>query len=343
MAGNAHLGERRDQVVPPPVVLGHHSRHRLVAALQRLRRGLLARGRRAHDRVLVQLHHVFGNLRRRARVADAEARHGPRLRHAVQEDRPLLHAGNRHEADMLRIVGQFRIDFVRQQQQVVLLAEIGDVLDVLLREHRARRVARKIQHQHARLRRHRLFEHGAREAELVLAPRFHAHGHAAGHDDGRPVAHEARLVVNHLVAGIEHRAQGDVDGLAHAHRHQRLLVPVVFRAELPRHVAADRLAQRRIAAVRRVVRRPALQRKDRRLAHGPRRVEIRLAHAERDHVLAGRDNVEKLADARKRQRLHVRRHSALATHRLLPSSANYGLTCRRSSAFSPSISTPSCL
>ncbi len=196
----------------------------------------------------------------------------------------------------------------------MLHAEVGDVLDVLFQENRAGRIAREVEHQHTRLRRDGLLQHGAREAELIFGTRLDADRHAAGHQDGRSVAHEAGLVVDHFVAGIGDRAQSDVDGLADAHRHENLRLRIVFRAELARDIAADGLAQAGIAPVRRVVRLATLQGGHGLVAHRLRRVEVRLTHAQRNHVLARGDDVEKLADARKRQRLHVRRHSAFAVH-----------------------------
>ena len=52
-------------------------------------------------------------------------------------------------------------------------------------------------------------------------------------------------------------------------------------------------------------------------------------------------NVKKLADAGKRQIPHTFGHSAFAIHAEVPGA--YGLTGRRLSVRSPSMSTPSCL
>ena len=39
--------------------------------------------------------------------------------------------GQRRDADVLAVVGQLGVDLVRDDQQVVLLRELGDLLDVL--------------------------------------------------------------------------------------------------------------------------------------------------------------------------------------------------------------------
>src|SRR5689334_6586692 len=54
------------------------------------------------------------------------------------------------------------------------------------------------------------------ERKLIFLGRHHRHRDAVRHDDARAIGNVARLVINHLVAGIEQRAESNVDGLRNA-------------------------------------------------------------------------------------------------------------------------------
>ena len=153
-----------------------------------------------------------------------------------------------------------------------------------------------------------------REAEVVLDARLHADGHAVGHADRRRVRDEARLVVEDFVPRLGDGADGEVNRLGDADRHEDFPLPVILRAEAAGDIGGDGLAQLGRAEVRGVVRRAVLKRRHGRARDVPRRVEVRLAHAERDDVLALRDDVEELADPRLRQRGDVPCDEALSGH-----------------------------
>ena len=119
--------------------------------------------------------------------------------------------------------------------------------------------------------------------------------------DRRRIAHEARLVIQHLVARRAEGADRKVDRLGNADRHQDLLRPVERRGEAAVEIAADRLAERGRAEVGRVVRAAVLKAGHRRPRNVPGRIEVRLAHAEGYDVLGLGDNVEELANSALRQ------------------------------------------
>ncbi len=63
----------------------------------------------------------------------------------MQENGALLHAGQRGDADMPPVIGQLRVDFVGNDQEVVFDGERGDVLDIFTLENGAGRIVGKIQ------------------------------------------------------------------------------------------------------------------------------------------------------------------------------------------------------
>ena len=116
------------------------------------------------------------------------------------------------------------------------------------------------------------------------------------HHAGR-VADIAGLVVNDLIARVEHRAQGQVERLAHPHGHQHLGLGIVADTEMLLHVAGDALAQFQQTQVGSVLGATAFQSVNRRLTNVPRRGEVRLTHAQRNHARGVLDEFEEVADA----------------------------------------------
>ena len=195
------------------------------------------------------------------------------------------------------VVAQLAVDLIGQHDQVVLDAELGDAFEILLRRDRAGRVGREIEHQHAALRRDRGGEFLRFQREAVLLAGLDRHRLAVGHDDARTVGNVAGLVVDHLFARIEQRAQREIDRLGHADGDEHLGRRVVRNVEEPADVARDRLAQRKQAEVRGVGRLAFFQRVDGGLADVPRGDEVRLADAQRDHAFAALHEFEEITDA----------------------------------------------
>ena len=204
------------------------------------------------------------------------------------------------------VVGEFAVNFVREHHKVVFDADARDFLQLLARLRGAGRVAGKIHHQHLRAGRDFFCEFPGGHAEIIRCVRGHGHRDAVCEHDARIVADVARLVVEHFVAGVQQCAQCEVNCLADAYGDDDFRGRIVADAEMFADILRDALAQLGQAEVARVAGVPALQRIDGRLADAPRCVEVRLADAERDHVLHGLDDFKKVADARARNAPDVR-------------------------------------
>ena len=85
-----HPVERSHEKVAAALVLRPHSRDIAVAVVHGFDARRLAERRRAHDAVLVNLHHRADKRRRPAGVAETEARHGPALGKSVQQNQIVL-------------------------------------------------------------------------------------------------------------------------------------------------------------------------------------------------------------------------------------------------------------
>ena len=298
---------------------------------ERLDGGHLRRDRRAEHRVLVNLRHGRDERGRAERIADAPARHGVRFREAVEEQRALLHARERRERDVrLAAVREVAVNFIRDDDEVVLLRKLRDGEEILARHDRARRVVRVADEQHFRLFRQMLLELGGSDAKFVLELRRHRDGHAACEDRAGLVRDVARLGDQHFVTRREQRAHREVECFADTDCHEHVGLGIVVRIIAVGIVLADFFAELERAAVRRVRRVALLEAVDAALTDRPRRDEIRLADAERDDVFHLRCDVEEFADAGRRDGLHGRGEAALKIHRRLHQGVTTSLRSRSS-------------
>ena len=232
----------------------------------------------------------------------------------MQENRAVLHPRQTHNARVLRVVSQLRVNLVRDDDEITLASERGDVFQVRPTHDCTGRVVGKIQHQQLRLRRAFRLKHRARQAETILGFRLHCERHAAGEKNRRAIRDVARLVIQHFLAGVDERTQREIQRLADADGDEHFVVGVVFRAEILGDVFGQRPAQFDVAEVAGVMRRATFKREDGGLADVPGRVEVGLANAQTDHVLHGRDDVEEIADARARDVAHGRVDAVTERH-----------------------------
>ena len=267
-----------------------HLLHRLRAVAQRFQRRFLRHRRRAHDRILVNLHHRVDDLPRPAGVTH-------RLRKTVQENRPLPHSRQRRDRNMFAFIQQFGVDFVGQYDQVVFNRNLGDLFQIFAGHHRAGRIAREIQQQRPAFRRDLTKQNLRIECKTVLRISFDHHGHAVRHADFSRIRHKTRLSVNHFIARIHQCAHRDIQRLADADGDDALVFRIVFDVVILLHIAADFPAQRRSAEVGGIAGMPFFQRKNSGFPDGPRRGEIGFPDAETDHVVHRIDQIEKAADA----------------------------------------------
>ncbi|MNP66685.1 hypothetical protein D3C76_1624230 [compost metagenome] len=76
-----------------------------------------------------------------ASVAHPPTGHRERLGESIDENRPVLHSRNRSEADVLLPIGEFRINLVRNHDQIMFLDDLRNRQPVLVRHDAARRIA----------------------------------------------------------------------------------------------------------------------------------------------------------------------------------------------------------
>ena len=145
-------------------------------------------------------------------------------------------------------------------------------------------------------------DHRRGDAEVGRGRRGDGHRRPAGELDARRVGDEAGLVVDHLVADVQRRAEGGVHALGGAHRDDELRARVVAHAVALQQVLRDELAQLDHPAVGGVVRLPGLEAGDGGAGDRLRRREVRLADGEADDVLHLGQHVEEAANARRRHR-----------------------------------------
>ena len=242
------------------------------------------------------------DLGRGAGEAHAPARHGERLAEPAEEHGALLHPGERGDRRVPAAVGELGVNFVGDDEKIVLFDERDDGFELLLRHDAARGVVGIGEDDRLGAGGDRLFERFGREDEAVLRAAADGHGRAAAQlHDGR-VRDVGRVGDQDLIADVAHRAEGKIDALARPHRDDDVLGGIFHRKALFQ-VPRDEGAQLLKPAVARVLREAALQRADARRTHLPRGDEVGLADAEGDGVGHMLDDVEIFADAAGLQRL----------------------------------------
>ena len=113
-------------------------------------------------------------------------------------------------------VGELGINFIRDDEKVVLATDHRDFLQLRRRHDGPGRVGREIHEQHLGLGRDRRPEGLGAQLELILFLGANRHGMAMRECNARAVGNIARLVIKHFVAGVEHRPQGEIERLGDA-------------------------------------------------------------------------------------------------------------------------------
>jgi len=291
-------------------VLLPHLLHAALAALQGLDGCLLGHGGSAHDRVLMDLHHGFDDVVRAAGKADAPAGHGESLGKSMQKKRALLHAGKGGDGMMRQIVvGELAVDFVGEDDQIVLHGKGGDLCQLIGGHDSPGGVGRETEHQDARAGRDGLFQVGGAEHKFILGAGRDRDRLASGQRDARAVGDITWLVVEHLVARIEQGAQGEIDSLGDAHGDDDFVMGVVGDGEILLHILGNRAAQAWIAEIGGVAGAALFQGIDGGLADMPRRDKVGLTDTEGDDPLHRLDDFKKVADSRTGNVAHMRRNA----------------------------------
>ena len=236
----------------------------------------------------LNLGHAGDHLARAAGEADTPARHRIGLGDPVDGDRPLvepgLDLGHRMEAEI--VVDEVLVNVVGEDAHMRVIDEhVRDGGHLVPRVGRARGVARRVEHEPPGAGRDRGGERLRPELEPVGRTRRHDHGHAFGQHHHVGVGDPIGRRHDDLVAGIEARHQRVEEDVLGTGAHADLIRRVV-EAVLARELARDCLLQRRQAIDAGVLGLAGLDGFDAGRLDVLRRVEIGLAGAEADHVLA---------------------------------------------------------
>lgn len=128
---------------------------------------------------------------------------------------------------MVALVREIGVDLVGEHSQIVFAGEGGDRFEIALAHRRARRVVRIAEDERLGVRSSVFAERIHREFEIVRLSGGDRYGLAAGEGHARHVRDVRWLGDRHPIAGIDERAEGDVDGLARAGGHEHLPVGIV--------------------------------------------------------------------------------------------------------------------
>ena len=217
---------------------------------------------------------------RPTRIADAPAGHAVGLRHAVERERALVESGLdlRRAEELEVVVDQVLVHVVRERPHMRMPHQhLGDRLHLGARIGRTGRVRRRIEDQPLGILRDRTLERLRLHLEAILEPRRHCHRRGARQQHNVRVADPIGRRNDNLVARIERRHQGVEQHLLAAGADDDLgglVVELVLALELARDRRLGRLT--------------TLDRRNGGLLDVVRRVEIRLAHPEPNHVAARR-------------------------------------------------------
>ncbi len=233
----------------------------------------------------LEVGHGLGGIEGRRGIADAPARHGIGLGHAVDDDGALLDLGaERSDGDVLRaVVDQEFVNLVRDDGKILFDRQIANRLQLLAGEHESVGVVGGIDDDGAGLVRHRRAEIVDGGLEVVFLPALHDHRHAARHPHDFGIADPVGAGDDDLVALLQQRLEGVEQRMLRAVGYHDLLGHVI-QSVVPLELIADGLPKLRHTGRGGIAGLSQIQRILGRLADVLRGVEIRFARAEADHV-----------------------------------------------------------
>ena len=128
---------------------------------------------------------------------------------------------------MAAAVCKFAVDLIGDHEQILLLHDLGDLLQILPLHDGPGGVVGEGENQNLGLRRDLLQQFFRSQPEIVLLLQLDDHRRAVCQDGAGHVGDIAGLGNQHLVPRLQHGPQGQIDGLAAAHGHQDLGIGVV--------------------------------------------------------------------------------------------------------------------
>ena len=245
---------------------------------------------------MMDLRHLLDADLRSAGISESPARHGIGLGEAVDEDRPLLHSGQAGDGDMLFLVGEFGVDLVGHDIDVVFDDDLRDGLEIRPFHDGSGGIVGEGKDQNLGLVRDDFLKLGSCQTEFVLRLQVDDHGLCACKNGAGLVGNIAGLGNEDLVSGIAHGAQADIDGLGSAHGDNDLALGIVLKSLGPLHIMTDLRAQLHQTCVGGVMGLSFFQRIDTLVTDMPGRVKVRLAHTQGDGILHLADDIKELPD-----------------------------------------------
>jgi len=234
----------------------------------------------------LDLAHAADQLFGAGRKADAPAGHAIGLGDAIagQRARIKLRLDLRGGAELEPVIGQMFVHVVGHHPDMGMAQQhIGQRAQLVPAVARPGGVRGRIEDEPAGLRCDRGLERACRQLETGLDPGGYDHRFAPRKPHHVGVADPVGRGDHHLVAGVHRRHQGVVEDLLAARGHADLRGGVIQPVIAP-ELGADRVLQLGDAVDGGVFRAALLDRADARRLDVVRRVEIRLARAQPDHV-----------------------------------------------------------
>ncbi len=206
--------------ITPSLIVGHpHPFDFAFAVLQRLNRGILAIGGRAHDSVLMNLHHLLCDCPGPADIAQPPSGHRKSFRESVDYQRSLFHSRKRGYRCMGGSISQFRIDFIRQHEDVMFLHHFRDRLQIFFCHDCPRGIIGVGKNQYLCSWRNGLFQFLCRQLKFIFLLKGYYDGLSVRQYCTGKIGYITGLWDQHFISRIQHSPQGYVDPFAASHRH----------------------------------------------------------------------------------------------------------------------------
>ena len=126
---------------------------------------------------------------------------------------------------------QLRIDLIADYKNIFFPHHLGNLLQVFSLHHSAGRIVREGKHQNLGLVRDGVQQFLLCQPELIFFLQVDNHGNSIRQFGAGHIGHVAGLRNQHLVSRVQHSPEGQVDGLAASHCHQRLMNRIVLQLE----------------------------------------------------------------------------------------------------------------
>src|SRR5215469_3952668 len=241
----------RDEHVAALLELPDHCGHGAGRVFESLDRRNLTNLRGTGERVHHQHIERVDDILPGHRVAEPPAGHGKGFREAVNDDRSLGHSGQRADGLVLSREQNARVDFIRNDPQIVFPCEFGDALERFFVEYGAGRIAGRVKNEHARL-------SGDFPGDFIylrLKPVFlvEPEGNRFGSEPARKrgIDRKTGIGTEHLVAWLDERHHRECQGHFAAGSDQHLFRRD-FESTRAIEIVGDRAAQRGNTARRHV-------------------------------------------------------------------------------------------